>query len=270
MRIRGHHVHVVAHEHDRSGCAAGEERQLAFLAYALHRVVEVLDLVQRQDLSLVGEEDVDGLRDELAELLSMTLDAEPVREREGNLVASVVRDGHRLADRSLAVLRIPQVPLAVRDASVADARGVDVVAGERAGDAERRVHRAMRIGRHHDQRPTGRFAVRGGRYVEVDPSGPDVVHEHIAHLVVPDLADERRLAPERGDGDCGVGRRAPRRLDRGAHGRVQLVGPLGLDERHRVLLEIVADQERIRSVADDVDDRVAQRQHVVGRHGATI
>ena len=46
------------------------------------RVVEVVDLVERRDLGLVGEEDVDVGLDEVEELVAVALDAERVGQRE--------------------------------------------------------------------------------------------------------------------------------------------------------------------------------------------
>src|SRR5436305_516782 len=113
--------------------AAGQERELALGPNLLERVVEVLDLVQRADLGFVGEHDVDRVDDELAELVAMALDAEPVAQRERDLVARVPGDLHRFADRRLCGLHVPQVALAVRDARIRHAGWVDVVARDRSG-----------------------------------------------------------------------------------------------------------------------------------------
>ena len=55
-------------DHDRPLLAARQRRDLGLAAHLLQRVVELLYLVERQDLVLVGEQDVDVLLDELEEL----------------------------------------------------------------------------------------------------------------------------------------------------------------------------------------------------------
>ena len=67
------------------------------------------------------------------------------------------------------------------------------------------------------------------------PGGAHVVAEDAAELVVADLADEGGLAAQAGDADGGVGGRAAGDLDRRAHGRVELLGPLGVDQGHGAL-----------------------------------
>jgi hypothetical protein len=75
-------VGVVAHQHHRPLLAPCEHGDLAAPAYGALGLCEVLDLVERADLLLVGEQDVDVVLDELAEFVAVTLDAERVRKRE--------------------------------------------------------------------------------------------------------------------------------------------------------------------------------------------
>ena len=55
------------------------------------RLVERIDLVQRLDLGLVGEKDVDLVADQRPELLAIAVDAERVRQRDRNLASGGVR-----------------------------------------------------------------------------------------------------------------------------------------------------------------------------------
>ena len=77
-----------------------------------------------------------------------------------------------------------------------------------------------------------------------------------------DLADVRRPAAEAGDAAHRVGRRSAAHLDRRAERPVQLHGPLGVDQLHRALDQVVGVEERVVGVGDDVDQRVADADDV--------
>ena len=97
------------------------------------------------------------------------------------------------------------------------------------------------------------------------PTAQQVVPEHLAELVVADLADVRRPPAEAGDAAHRVGRRPAAHLDRRAERAVELEGPLGVDQRHRALDELVLVEERVVGVGDHVDERVADADDVVAR-----
>src|SRR5207253_8870720 len=65
-------VDLVAPDDHRASRAPREGRDLAVLASGLERRVEAVDLVQREDRGLIGEEDVHAGLDELEERVPMT------------------------------------------------------------------------------------------------------------------------------------------------------------------------------------------------------
>ena len=83
------------------------------------------------------------------------------------------------------------------------------------------------------------------------------MREHVAELVLRDLADVGGLAAERGDAGDRVRGRSARGLDAGAHDRVQPIGRGGVDEVHRALGQAVLLQEGIVRLRQDVHDGVA-------------
>ena len=68
-RVRVDDVHLVARHDHRALLTPGERRDLAVVLHALQRVVELVDLVERRDLGLVGEQHVDVVLDQLEELV---------------------------------------------------------------------------------------------------------------------------------------------------------------------------------------------------------
>ena len=88
-----------------------ERGDLAAAADLLERVVELGDPIERGDLGLVGEQDVDVVLDEVEELVAVPLDAERVGQRERHTVSRVVRGARRLAERVLRLRLVPQVAL---------------------------------------------------------------------------------------------------------------------------------------------------------------
>ena len=89
LRMSPDNVDLVVLDDDGAGRSPGQEAETAILSSPLQRVVEVLDFVQRPDLGVVREEDVDRGSDQLEKLGAVPLDAELVRKRERHLVARV-------------------------------------------------------------------------------------------------------------------------------------------------------------------------------------
>ena len=75
--------------------------------------------------------------------------------------------------------------------------------------------------------------------------GANVVAEHIAQLVVGDLADVRRATAERGDAGNRVAGGAARLFDARPHDGVEPFGRLRIDERHASLGQVVLHEERV-------------------------
>jgi hypothetical protein len=59
------------------------------------RGVEIVDLVERADLGLVGEQDVDVVLEQLQERGAMPIDAERIGQRERDLASRAVGDSNR-------------------------------------------------------------------------------------------------------------------------------------------------------------------------------
>jgi hypothetical protein len=89
------------------------------------------------------------------------------------------------------------------------------------------------------------------------------VREDAAELIVLDLADEGGTPSEARDPDDGVRGRAPGHLDRGPHGVVDARRPRLVDQLHGALAHVLPDEKVVVGARDDVDDRVADAEHVV-------
>ena len=111
------------------------------------------------------------------------------------------------------------------------------------------------------QRPVGHRVVVGAG-PELHADGEHVVAEHLAELVVVDLADVGGAAAEAGDTAHRVGRRAAAHLDRRAERLVEVDRAIGVDQVHPALDQPVLDQERVGGVGDHVDQCVADPDDV--------
>ena len=138
-------------------------------------------------------------------------------------------------------------------------------------DAEQRVHGALAVGRDQNERARGAGHAVGllhRRIAEGDARRLDVVGEDAAEIVVRDLADEGRLAAERGDADHRIGGRAAGDFDARAHAGVERRDARLIDQAHAALGAAVLGQIGIVAAADDVDNGIADGDDVdVGGHG---
>ncbi len=92
----------------------------------------------------------------------------------------------------------------------------------------------------------------------------DIVAEDAAELVGGDAADEAAFGAEGGEAGDGVGDRAARALDGRAHGLVKLRRLVRIDQAHEALVEVVLGEKALVAAGNDVDDGVADADHVVG------
>ena len=83
-RMRLDDMNLVTLHDDAASLRARQRRDGAILAHPLHSLVEMRDLIERGDLPLIGEDDVDVVADELEERVAMAVDAEAIGERDGN------------------------------------------------------------------------------------------------------------------------------------------------------------------------------------------
>jgi hypothetical protein len=135
------------------------------------------------------------------------------------------------------------------------------------GGAEEGVHRPVRVGRDQHHRAGGRLAEIGGGGDELDAGRVEVVPVEFAELVGRDLADEAGAAAERGDAGGGVARRAAADLARRAHMIVEPRRLRRVDQPHHPLGQPLAREEIVIAIGDDVDDRIADREHVEAGFG---
>ena len=124
-----------ARQDERAPGAAGEYGERRVGRCPPGGVIEVGRLIQCGDLALVGEQDADTGADEIQELRPVAIDAEPVRQGEGDLAAGLAGDGHGLAEGGLGLGLVEQVALQVDNLGGFDEDRVDlamVEAGLRA------------------------------------------------------------------------------------------------------------------------------------------
>ena len=140
-------------------------------AACARRLLERVGLVQRDDLGLVGEQDVDESRTSVEELGAVAVDAERIRQGERHLPPGLGRDLRRLPEGGLGLGPVEQVAFEIEDARGADELGVDFAAAELRAHAEKGVHGALAVRRDQDQAARSRLAasLRGG-VVKVTPA----------------------------------------------------------------------------------------------------
>ena len=89
------------------------------------------------------------------------------------------------------------------------------------------------------------------------------MREGAAEVVVLDLADESRARTERGHADNSIRGRAAGRLDGRAHRVVDRLRARLVDQRHRAFAHALLEQKILLGAGNDVDDRIADTEHVV-------
>ncbi len=91
------------------------------------------------------------------------------------------------------------------------------------------------------------------------------MREHIAQLIIPDLAEIRGPTTERRDPRCGVASRAPGNLDCRPHVAIELIRRLLIDQPHHPLGQTMFGEERILDPRQHIDNRIADAQNVESR-----
>ena len=80
--LRGHHAAFLA---------AGDDSELGIVAELFQRTLEIRGLVQRVQLGLIGEHEVDrAFTHQVEKLVTITIDAERIRQRQRHLAAGAV------------------------------------------------------------------------------------------------------------------------------------------------------------------------------------
>jgi hypothetical protein len=113
-----------------------------------------------------------------------------------------------------------------------------------------------------DEAAAGRRAVLGGMGVENHVFRANGATKRRAEFVVLHLADVCALHCERGDPDDGVGPGAPAHHRRVLSERIERLGAIFVDQRHRPFDHVLCDEEFVIGVGDDVDEGIAQPQNV--------
>ena len=106
--------------------------------------------------------------------------------------------------------------------------------------------------------------------LEMHALGANVVGEDLAELIVGDLAEIGGLAAEARHARRRIAGAAAGSFERRPHARIEKFGSIGIDQVHRALDDAVVDQEIIVAARDDIDDRIADRQHVETRHQKVV
>ena len=257
--------HVVGRDDVRALGADRDRGEPAVAADGGDRVVEVVGLVEREQFVVVPEQQVDFVAHERPEVVAVTVDAEGIRQRERHEPAVTVRSLGGVPEGGLGIVAVVEVPLHVQHLAGGDGGDVDIGHAHQARGAEKRVHRALRIGRHDDDAAAGRDALGHRARAERHTDREQVVSEHPAQLVVADLADVGRTTAETGHATHRVGCRATAHLDGRPERPVQLDGAVGADQRHRALQQVVGAEELVARVGDDVDECVADPDDVIRR-----
>ena len=236
-------------------------------AHLLQRPVEVVDLEQRADFHVVGEQQIDVAADQFNERVAVAVDAERIGQRERDLAPRAVRHARGLQEGRLGLRRVPEVALQIGHLGAPDHVRVQVLGHQVDRGAQIGAHGALGVGGDEDQAARGRRPLGRRRGLEGNAGGPDVVPEDAAQLVVAHLADEGAAPAERSQPRHGVGRRAARDLDRRAHGGVERLGARAVDQGHGALGQVLGLEEGLVGLGQHVDDGVADADDVEGLVG---
>ena len=263
---RGHLLRLVTGHDDRTVLAPRDGGDGAGVADPLEGGAEIGIGEQRQELGLVGEQHVDltGL-EQLQELGPPVVDAHDVGKAQGRLAPRAVGDAQRLAEGIACTLGVPE-PLGVGHVGCGDVVFAYVIGVQFVGGAQVRTHGAVGVGRHEDQAASCRSPIRRNGGLVAHTGRTQVVHEHLAQLVVAHLADVLGRATQRGHADGRVGSRAAGHFDARGHGGVQALRLLGVKKTPDILLEAEVTQLVVGDQRQHVDHGVAKGEdvHVAG------
>src|SRR6516164_5006474 len=118
---------------------------------------EIVGFIERADLGLVSEQNVDMAIDEIAKRCEVPLYAERVGKAECHLAARGMGNSGRFAEGVLCLRRVEKIALKIGDSSSSHNLRVDVIGPEIDTGAEIGVHRSLAVGGHENQ------TARGGR-----------------------------------------------------------------------------------------------------------
>jgi len=243
----------------------GDDRQRTVPTNRCDRCFEPFGLVERAQFLLVGEQDVDFVFDQGPKIVTVSIDAETVGERERHLPTGTVSDPRCVPESLLRIVAIEEIALHVQDSAVGHDCFVDVVGTQVRRDTEIRVHRALGIGSHDDDASPGRNLVEVGPRGEVHADCMEIVTEHLPEFVGAHLADVSAEATETRHTTDGVGGRTAAHFDGRSEGAIQVERSVGVDEGHRTLGQSLTFDERVVGVGDHVDEGVSDPDDVETR-----
>ena len=225
----------------------------------------ITHLIQRHQLELVAEQDVDVVQDEVHEVVTVTINAERIRQRERHLATGFVRVLCCDAEGLLGMIAVEQIPLEEHHRRGLHRLPRDVVGVEQRRRAEERAHRSLTIRRDGDDAATGRLGLAHATRMEADTDTLHVTGERITEGVLGDLADEPCTPTEACKPVGGVGSRSTARLRRIGDAGEQMRRTIGIDECHRTLDDVFIHEESVFDRCDHVDEGIADRHDVIGQ-----
>lgn len=242
--------------------APGDDSQRTVASHRRYGCFEIVDFVERQQFLFVPEQDVDFVFDQRTEIGPMTVHTETVRQAEGHLSIRVVCDTGSAPECQLGIVAIEEIALHVEDLSGGHEIGIDITGFHERRHAQIGVHRALRIGSHHDDATTRWYSVELVPRSKMHSNGTKVVTEDVAEIVVTNFADVCRSTTETGDATHGVRSRSSAHFDGSAEFSIQVKRPIGIDESHRTLHQFLMMDEVLVRVGDHVHQSISDSDDI--------
>ena len=198
LRLGRRHDRLAIGNDHRAAFAAGQDRELRVAAGAQHRIIERTGPIEREDLVLVGKQNVDTGTDEALEIRPVPVDTQGIGQTERHQAAGRSCKRRRLVARYPGLRAIEQVSFQVDDFGVPDGKDIGRADLEFGAASEIGQHRPGTVGRHQDKRARRLLVfTRVGRRFVGNPDPLDIVSEDAAVVVRRGPADEGRAAAER-------------------------------------------------------------------------
>ena len=238
-RFRRHSHGLIPAQDHAARLGPRERRKSHIRARRFGRFLEGVFLVEAGDFRLVGEQNVHMARDQIAERLAMAAHAERIRQRQRHLAARPVRRRRRAPERHLRRGRIEQIAFQIGHRRGGDQFLVHIRFPEGHAGPEIGVHRPLPVGRDQDQASRGGCAAGQPRRGEMHPLRAHVVREHLAKLVVRDLAEIRDPRAKRGGDGAGIAGGTAATFGARRHRGIQCFRRFIVHQDHRALVHAV-------------------------------
>src|SRR5262249_36933549 len=119
-------MNLIALDDHAARFRARQRRTRTVLARALHRLIEIRDLIERFDLSLIGKEDIDVAANEFKTAFVVTAATEGGGGRDRTLTAGLAGNARRLLKGFLGERGVPEITLKIVCLGPSDHRLVDI------------------------------------------------------------------------------------------------------------------------------------------------